>query len=382
MGNIMDYIEWRGDLPFTQSEFNDVDNLILACFSYVNLDGIPEAASQNGIELKALTEKFLQLHTEKELKEDKSFIRFAPFMMLEMAKTERFGQCVIRNYVNEIVAEEAQQFSAVEICLSDGTSYISFRGTDDTIVGWKEDFNLSTGVVPAQERAVEYLRRIAGSLQEMVRVGGHSKGGNLAVYGAVMCKEIHPWILQVYSNDGPGFSREFLELPETEALLPKVTRIIPEYSIIGTLLEHSKEPVLVASSNKGLLQHDGFSWEVSGNHFASKEQLSSRAVTFVSILHKWIDGMDVEQKKVLIEDLFSTIEASGSENLSEIQAGGLKSFTAMLKRIESFAPESREMVQELFLALFGGWLEQLKLPDMEKIPFLPQSFSDKILEKF
>ena len=382
MGNIMDYIEWRGDLPFTQSEFNDVDNLILACFSYVNLDGIPEAASQNGIELKALTEKFLQLHTEKELKEDKSFIRFAPFMMLEMAKTERFGQCVIRNYVNEIVAEEAQQFSAVEICLSDGTSYISFRGTDDTIVGWKEDFNLSTGVVPAQERAVEYLRRIAGSLQEMVRVGGHSKGGNLAVYGAVMCKEIHPWILQVYSNDGPGFSREFLELPETEALLPKVTRIIPEYSIIGTLLEHSKEPVLVASSNKGLLQHDGFSWEVSGNHFASKEQLNSRAETFVSILHKWIDGMDVEQKKVLIEDLFSTIEASGSENLSEIQAGGLKSFTAMLKRIESFAPESREMVQELFLALFGGWLEQLKLPDMEKIPFLPQSFSDKILEKF
>lgn len=382
MGNIMDYIEWRGDLPFTQSEFNDVDNLILACFSYVNLDGIQEAASQNGIELKALTEKFLQLHTEKELKEDKSFIRFAPFMMLEMAKTERFGQCVIRNYVNEIVAEEAQQFSAVEICLSDGTSYISFRGTDDTIVGWKEDFNLSTGVVPAQERAVEYLRRIAGSLQEMVRVGGHSKGGNLAVYGAVMCKEIHPWILQVYSNDGPGFSREFLELPETEALLPKVTRIIPEYSIIGTLLEHSKEPVLVASSNKGLLQHDGFSWEVSGNHFASKEQLSSRAETLVSILHKWIDGMDVEQKKVLIEDLFSTIEASGSENLSEIQAGGLKSFTAMLKRIESFAPESREMVQELFLALFGGWLGQLKLPDMEKIPFLPQSFSDKILEKF
>ncbi len=382
MGNIMDYIEWRGDLPFTQSEFNDVDNLILACFSYVNLDGIQEAASQNGVELKALTEKFLQLHTEKELKEDKSFIRFAPFMMLEMAKTERFGQCVIRNYVNEIVAEEAQQFSAVEICLSDGTSYISFRGTDDTIVGWKEDFNLSTGVVPAQERAVEYLRRIAGSLQEMVRVGGHSKGGNLAVYGAVMCKEIHPWILQVYSNDGPGFSREFLELPETEVLLPKVTRIIPEYSIIGTLLEHSKEPVLVASSNKGLLQHDGFSWEVSGNHFASKEQLNSRAETFVSILHKWIDGMDVEQKKVLIEDLFSTIEASGSENLSEIQAGGLKSFTAMLKRIESFAPESREMVQELFLALFGGWLEQLKLPDMEKIPFLPQSFSDKILEKF
>lgn len=382
MGNIMDYIEWRGDLSFALSEFNDVDNLILACFSYINLDGIPEAASQNGIGLKALTEKFLQLHTMKELQEDKSFIRFAPFMMFEMAKTERFGQCIIRNYVNEIVAREAQQFSAVEILLNDGTSYISFRGTDDTIVGWKEDFNLSTGVVPAQERAVEYLRRISGNAQGMLRIGGHSKGGNLAVYGAVMCKEIQPWTLRVYSNDGPGFSKEFLARSETEELLPKITRIIPEYSIIGTLLEHSQEPIIVASCNKGLLQHDGFSWEVTGNHFIREKHLSRRAETFIQILHKWIDGMDVEQRKILIEDLFSTIESSGYENLSEVQAGGLKSFTAMLKRIESFAPESREMVQELFLALFGGWLEQLKLPDMEKIPFLPQSFSDKILEKF
>ena len=382
MGNIMDYIEWRGDLSFAQSEFNEVDNLILACFSYIDLDGLPEAASQKGIEIKALTEKFLQLHTAEELKKDKSFIRFAPFMMFEMAKTERFGTCVICNYVNEIVASEAQQFSAVEILLDDGSSYISFRGTDDTIIGWKEDFNLSTGVVPAQQRAVEYLQKTAESSQRMFRIGGHSKGGNLAVYGAVKCSEIHSRILQIYSNDGPGFSEEFLKLPETQLLLPKITRIIPQYSIIGTLLEHAKEPVIVSSSNKGLIQHDGFSWEIKGAHFIRKKELSKRAETFIQILHKWIDGMNVEQRKILIEDLFAAIEASGYENLSEVQDGGLKSFTAMLKRIENFAPESREMMQELLISLFGGWLEQLHLTGREKIPFLSQSFSDKILEKF
>lgn len=382
MGNIMDYINWRGDLSFEQSKFNEVDNLILACFSYVNLDGIPAVAEQKGIELKNLAEEFMKLHTMEELEADKSFIRLAPFMMLEMAETNRFGNSVIRNYVNEIVTEAEQQFAAVEIVLEDGTSYVSFRGTDDTIIGWKEDFNLSTGVVPAQERAVEYVRRVSENTTGMLRVGGHSKGGNLAIYGAVMCKEAHEKILEVYSNDGPGFSKEFQELPETEEMMDKIIRIIPEYSIIGTLLEHEKDPVIVASSSKGLLQHDGFSWEVQGPALVRRDSLSRTALRFIEILHKWIDGMEMEQKKVLIEDLFATLQASGYENLSEVQSGGLKSLAAMVKRVEKFAPESRGMMQELLVAICGGWLEQLQMDTKDKLSVLPLSFSDKILEKF
>ena len=382
MGNIMDYINWRGDLSFEQSKFNEVDNLILACFSYVNLDGIPAVAEQKGIELKNLAEEFMKFHTMEELEADKSFIRLAPFMMLEMAETNRFGNSVIRNYVNEIVTEAEQQFAAVEIVLEDGTSYVSFRGTDDTIIGWKEDFNLSTGVVPAQERAVEYVRRVSENTTGMLRVGGHSKGGNLAIYGAVMCKEAHEKILEVYSNDGPGFSKEFQELPETEEMMDKIIRIIPEYSIIGTLLEHEKDPVIVASSSKGLLQHDGFSWEVQGPALVRRDSLSRTALRFIEILHKWIDGMEMEQKKVLIEDLFATLQASGYENLSEVQSGGLKSLAAMVKRVEKFAPESRGMMQELLVAICGGWLEQLQMDTKDKLSVLPLSFSDKILEKF
>lgn len=382
MGNIMDYISWRGDLSFAQSQFNEVDNLILACFSYVNLDGIPAVTKQKGIGLKKLTEEFMKLHTMKELEADKSFIRLAPFMMMEMAKSVRFGKCVVRNYVNDIVTEAEQQFAAMEIVLEDGTSYVSFRGTDDTIIGWKEDFNLSTGVVPAQKRAIEYLQKISEHTDGMLRVGGHSKGGNLAIYGSVMCKSAHEKILEIYSNDGPGFSREFQELPETKEMMPKIIRIIPEYSIIGTLLEHEKEPVIVASSSRGLLQHDGFSWEVQGPALVRRDSLNKTALRFIEILHKWIDGMDMEQKRLLIEDLFATLQASGYENLSEVQSGGLKSLAAMVKRVEKFAPESRGMMQELLTAICGGWLEQLQADTKDKLSVLPLSFSDKILEKF
>lgn len=382
MGNIMDYISWRGDLSFEQSQFNEVDNLILACFSYVNLDGISAVTKQKGIGLKKLTKEFMKLHTMKELEADKSFIRLAPFMMMEMAKSVRFGKCVVRNYVNDIVTEAEQQFAAMEIVLEDGTSYVSFRGTDDTIIGWKEDFNLSTGVVPSQKRAIEYLQKISEHTDGMLRVGGHSKGGNLAIYGSVMCKSAHEKILEIYSNDGPGFSREFQELPETKEMMPKIIRIIPEYSIIGTLLEHEKEPVIVASSSKGLLQHDAFSWEVQGPALVRRDSLNKTALRFIEILHKWIDGMDTEQKRLLIEDLFATLQASGYENLSEVQSGGLKSLAAMVKRVEKFAPESRGMMQELLTAICGGWLEQLQADTKDKLSVLPLSFSDKILEKF
>lgn len=382
MGNIMDYISWRGDLTFAQSPFNEVDNLILACFSYVNLDRIPAVTRQKGIELKRLVKEFKKLHTIKELEADKSFIRLAPFMMFDMAESVRFGNCVIRNYVNEIVTEAEQQFSAVEIVLDDGTSYISFRGTDDTIIGWKEDFNLSTGVVPAQKRAVEYMQRISDKASGMLRVGGHSKGGNLAIYGSVMCKSVHDKILEIYSNDGPGFSKEFQESPETAEMMPKIIRIIPEYSIIGTLLEHEKQPIIVASTSRGLLQHDGFSWEVQGPGLVRRDSLNKTALRFIEILHKWIDGMDMEQKRLLIEDLFATLQASGYENLSEVQSGGLKSLAAMVKRLDKFAPESRGMMQELLTAICGGWLEQLQENTKDKLSAIPQSFSDKILEKF
>ena len=130
MGNIMDYISWRGDLSFEQSQFNEVDNLILACFSYVNLDGISAVTKQKGIGLKKLTKEFMKLHTMKELEADKSFIRLAPFMMMKMAKSVRFGKCVVRNYVNDKMIEICEEMLSGEVkiepCKSSKVTYCDY----------------------------------------------------------------------------------------------------------------------------------------------------------------------------------------------------------------------------------------------------------------
>lgn len=377
MGNIVDYIHWRGDLSFAQSEFNEVDNLVLAYFAYINFDGIREVCEGNSVDIKKLCEIFFSLHTEEELQADKSFIRMAPYMLKDMADSRRFGNMIVSNYVNEIVTEQELQFSAVELKLEDGSVYVACRGTDDTVVGWKEDFNLSNGIVPAQERAVAYLDRLGRDTQSVLRVGGHSKGGNLAVYAAAKCsRQVQDRIIQVYDNDGPGFTGDFMEDEDAARIVPRMTRIIPECSVIGMLLNHVKEPFIISSTQKGILQHDGFSWEVLGPSFVRVEALNKKAELFNDTLHKWIDDMDMAGRDQLIDDLFSVIEATNVKTLSQVQEGGLKNVAAMMKQTEKLSPESKTMVEELIRSLFAHWFDFLKLPakdlpTLDKIPFLP-----------
>ena len=160
--------------------------------------------------------------------------------------------------MNELAFDEQFQFAALEVVLDDGTSYIAYRGTDDTIVGWKEDFQLSAGVVPAQRKAADYLNEVAGNSMRKLWVGGHSKGGNLAVYAAAMCEpNVQERIEVVYCNDGPGFLGTFLTTSGFQRILPKIQRFVPEASVIGMILEHGDEPTVISSSQKGILQHDG-----------------------------------------------------------------------------------------------------------------------------
>ena len=210
MGNILDYLDWRGDLTFEQTPFNQVDNLILACFSYLDLDEIADVKNGNTLSVEELFEIFSGKEKDGEVKAESAFLQNTPILLEKMASSERFRKCRAGGYVNEILFRKAQQFSAVTVELPDGTAYISFRGTDDTIVGWKEDFNLSNGIVPSHRKALEYLEFNGTYMQSMIRLGGHSKGGNLAMYTAMQCDDaLQEKILSVYDNDGPGFPEAF-----------------------------------------------------------------------------------------------------------------------------------------------------------------------------
>ena len=221
MGNIMDYLDWRGDITFEQSPFNEVDNVILAQLAYVNFrDIIPSPEEKRSITLKEASQMFFDMYTENELKQDKSFISEAPFLMKKAAASKRFGNLILSNYVDTVDETLEKQFGAFHIRISPKHTYVVFRGTDDTLVGWKDDFNMSFIMpVPSQEAAVEYINSTCQYIRGRLYIGGHSKGGNLAIYSAVKCSErVRKKIDCVYNNDGPGFDVNMIKSAKYQAM--------------------------------------------------------------------------------------------------------------------------------------------------------------------
>ncbi len=360
MANMMDYLKWRGDLSFADAPFCEVDSLLLCYVSYVNLDGIAPQEGELAQTLSEVSRTFFKRYTKEELEKDKSFIRMAAFVMKEMAACRRFADTKVQNYVNLIDDKKNLQFSAVELILGDGTSFIAYRGTDDCIVGWKEDFFLSNGVVPAEKESVAYLNRVGGKNARILRLGGHSKGGNLAIYAAAGCEEpVQKRLRVIYNLDGPGFTKDFLESPGLKKVLPKIRRYIPECSMIGTLLEHAATPAIIASSNKGVMQHDGLSWEVLGPSFVRCGELNIVAKIFDDAMSSWLSELGPEQKEAFINDFFSVLEATGAETLTQLQEGGIKNLKLMLKQIDTLKPETGEMLGDLIKRLAGHLPELL-----------------------
>lgn len=367
MGNLVDYIHWRGDLTLERDPFNEADNLVLSYLAYANLDGIAPAPGEGYLTLVEVSEAFFERHSEEELEKDKSFVASVPYAMRDMAACARFRKIRIQNYINRRDVNLSLQLAAMEIVLDDGSSYVAFRGTDDFIVGWKEDFFLSSKTVSAQKEAAEYLDLVGGRCRGAIRVGGHSKGGNLAVYAAVNCApKVQEKIVEVYTNDGPGFTKGFIDSPKLKKMLPKIRRYIPESSVIGMLLEHAKEPVILASTAKGVLQHDGLSWEIMGTQFVRCGELGKAAKIFDETMRSWLDPLNDEQRESFINDFFSVLEAPGAETLTELQKGGLRSFYMMMKQKEDLAPETKQMIDSLLHGLLSRWTEFLPFQKEER----------------
>ena len=324
MGNIMDYLDWRGDITFEQSPFNEVDNVILAQLAYVNFrDIIPSPEEKRSITLKEASQMFFDMYTENELKQDKSFISEAPFLMKKAAASKRFGNLVV------------------------------FRGTDDTLVGWKEDFNMSFIMpVPSQEAAVEYINSTCQYIRGRLYIGGHSKGGNLAIYSAVKCSErVRKKIDCVYNNDGPGFDVNMIKSAKYQAMLPLIKSIVPENSIVGMLLEHDEDYIIVKSSQSGLMQHDAMSWQVLGAFLVKAKKLSAQSRRLNKALSSWINSVDNERREEFVETLFGLLYASGAKNLSDVSADRLRSTREVIRQYAGLDKDSRTLIKNMLLSL-------------------------------
>ena len=238
-------------------------------------------------------------------------------------------------------------------------------------MAWKEDFNLGLGEVPAQKLASEYLNRF-GVGTSPIRVSGHSKGGNLAVYAAVACKiEVQERITDVYSNDGPGFVHEFVTSDSYKKIQNRIHRYIPDSSIIGMLLENPVEPQVIKSTAKGILQHDAMSWQIEGPHFVSAS-LSESAISLHETLHNWLENIDENARTQFVDDLFSKLESTGVDTLTQVQEGGLKNAAAMLRELHQIVPGTWSELENLLKAVlpFSGFLimGRQKTVDKQNIP--------------
>lgn len=356
MANMYDYLEWRGDLSFRTAGFNEVDNLLLAQLAYVDFgDIVPGKDSDADVTLKDASESFWSVHNEDDILARVSMTKYAPFLMRRMAETKRFRNVKLSHYVNDISNEEQSQFSVVCAALPDQSIYVAFSGTDNTIIGWRENFNMGyLSETPGQIKAVEYLNRVAEMTTNKLRLGGHSKGGNLSVYAAVKCKqEIQERIIAVYSNDGPGFKREMIESEAYQRMLPKIKTILPESSIVGMLLEHEENYEVVRSSESGIQQHDAMSWEVSGTSFVYVEHIAEQSVLWDETMKAWLAKLSEEERKEIVATIFNVIDEADIRTIDDFYRSKWKVVQDLMKAKSKLPEETMQIFSKALKLLWS-----------------------------
>ena len=361
MTNLLDYLDWRGDLPLARDPFNEVDNLILAELSFVDFGGIlPGPGEGEGMALSEAAERyFARFPAGEEIDMGVLVPNEIPEMLRKMAACPRYMDMKLNCYADWLEPDNAVQFAALTVETGDGCLYLSFRGTDDTLAGWKEDFHLScVPEIPAQRMAVAYTEAVGKQYpKKKLRLGGHSKGGNLAVWAAVHSqKGLRRRVEAVWSNDGPGFHEDILSRPENRDIAGRIVTILPKSSLVGMLLEHDEDYMVVESREKGLLQHDGFSWAVRGPGFVRLSAVTRKGRRNDLVLKEWVRHMPLDQREKFVEGLFNVLTASGAQTLTDLKEENIKAAGAMVKAMKDMDKDTRDALLYAFrLLVRSGW---------------------------
>lgn len=364
MNNMITYAETMMD-SFEVRPFNSVDSLILAWVSYMRFpETIAELRTWRGVGIRELlcAECFPEMFADLWNPEGNRQLLFA------LASSPRFRGITICGYVEQLDREREKQFSAVTFKIRPGFSYVAFRGTDATITGWKEDFNMAFKCpVPSQEAAVRYLGEAAAHTQGRLYVGGHSKGGNLSVYAAAKCApEVWGRIQKVYSHDGPGFQETVLKSEAFQRTLPKVEKTLPQSSLVGMLLENQEDFVVVRSSSISLWQHDPFSWMVEDGQFCILNGLTPAARQRDAALNEWIRQLSGEERERFVDALFEIIDVTGIDTIPEFSSNWKTTIPAALEKMSQLDTETQEFVFSVLKKLAA--LGARNFPELFKVP--------------
>jgi hypothetical protein len=326
MADIFDYIAWRGDLGFDKAPFNPVDNIVFSQLSYLPMEGIvPGPNEHDYVTIEELAAKYAIIKRENPdwLTNDIT-VSEAAAVVNAIGAAPRYKNCKLFAYTNNIDLEQEKQFAAY--CVIIGKRPLSrkmlvvYRGTDMTLIGWKESFNMSfITSIPSQQEAVSYLEKTSRRHPYPLIIAGHSKGGNLAIYAAAFCsKLIRSRITVIYSNDAPGFHKQVIQSKGYQAICPRIRSFIPQSSLIGMLFEHGETPMVIKSSANGPMQHNLCSWEVTYNNMVDAGELTEQSRFIDNIICEWINQIDEGQRQQFIQAIYKILVSCDVDSVVDL----------------------------------------------------------------
>jgi hypothetical protein len=347
--NLFDYIKWRGDLSFKQSAFNKIDGMILSRFSYAPFGLVLQKSDAGYHRIGDVTERLCRYPDLENIvlkEEDIKLLRL-------LGESPRFRDLQIGNYEDLYDVKDEVQFSAITVQLPDDVHAIAYRGTDDTLVGWKEDMNMGfLFPIASQRYAKEYLEALADGTTGKLVLMGHSKGGNLAAYAAAFCeRKTQERIRAVYNYDGPGFHDGVLESEEYSRICKKIHTFVPQSSVVGMLLGHREAHRVVRSNEVGPFQHNVYSWEIQGKEFLYEQELTKGSRYLDRTMKNWLAKMSQEQRELFVEATFSIVSDTNAKTLRDMKNDWIGNSQQILKSMKNMDEETKRIIRD-GIALF------------------------------
>lgn len=365
--NIEDYLIMRSDVPFGTDPFNEVDNVVLSELSYVEMG--EKAGGEGFVSLSEIRDDYFEKHPREEVRKTEGINSQAPFLMDYMLSGVRFSDVRVGRYMNVIDAVSDMQFAAMTFMLGDGSAFVCFRGTDSSLVGWKESLKLSfKRDSEGQVAALKYLEEAAELTDGPLRVGGHSKGGNFAVYAASFCGEsVQDRLLEVFVNDGPGFPRDITDADGYRRIIPKIKSIVPDTSIVGQLLIHEYPDIVIRSSEQGFKQHDVYTWCLERNQF-TRSSLSNIGRLLRRTQKNWLVRMDEEARESLVNTFFDVLEAADVDSFEKHEIQNRKTLEHIVSSLRQLPKNQQQELWRMGEALIksGGDAAKEHLKDLFK----------------
>ena len=358
MDGLTDYIKWLGRFSFREYPMNDVDALVMCVISYFDLS--PALRGREGQTVtvadcrEALENDAVSLQITGGDMGNSGVLRAA-------MESKRFGALRVEEYVDVLKPEVPLQFAAVTFSDGGDVNFLAFRGTDETIAGWEEDFMIAFTETEAQKMALDYAARVLRPGRRS-RMGGHSKGGNLALYAACLLPE-EAWerLDRVYILDGPGLCPEVMDTSNLGRVDQKAVRIVPAFDVVGKLFEPKiTDTRIVRSSQSGILQHSLATWGVEYGELARAEEHDRRSVVLMNVLNRWIESLSQEERRTLVRDLFGSLAAGGAVSLSDVAGGGPEGFEAVLMRMFHASDTTKRIMKDLPAQAVSALRERLR----------------------